>query len=290
MKQFVKRNKLMGAVASLCVVLIVLSAWSWWHYIYSNPERVFNRMLSTSLSTASVTKKTTQAGGQAGAQVTSLNINPSPILDSTTTAVGNQRELIATPDASYVRFTDIDLSKLGVVDTSQDISGVLNVWGKSISLDGMNGGTGEYNQSLFGIVPVGRLSSQDRAALLGQMQKENVYNVDYSTTKRETVNGRPVYTYTVTIKPRAFISMLKSFSSYLGMNDFEQYDPNTYPESPLIAVSMQIDVWSSQLTKITYGEDQTTEDYSAYGALTDIQEPATYISAQELQAKLQQIR
>lgn len=289
MKRFIKHNKIASSVVAVCLVVAGTSAWGWWHYVYSNPKRVFNRMLATSLSTPSVIKTTTQAAGGQSKEITSLRVNPTPILNSVTTSQGTKRELIATPVASYVRFVDIDLKELGLSNSSQDLSGVLNVWGKSAAADAAMMGVASYNQSLFGIVPVGRLSTADRTALLAQIQRDGVYTIDYSTVKRDTVAGRPTYTYSVSIKPRAFISMVKSFAADLGVHDFEQYDPSTYPESPAIIVTMHVDVWSSQLTAINYGEGQADEAYSGHGVTAPIAEPTKYISATELQTKLQQI-
>lgn len=288
MRQFIKRNKVASSIIVVCLVGAGVSVWGWWHYIYSNPQRVFNRMLSSSLSTPTVTKKTAQTTGGASTEVTSLRVNPVAILNSVTTAEGSKRELIATPRTSYIRFVDIDLQKLGL-SGSQDLSGVLNVWGKSSTADAGALGVAGYNQSLFGIVPIGRLSTANREALLSQIKHDSVYNVDYSKVKRELVQGRPTYTYTVSIKPRAFIGMVKSFSADLGLSDFEQYDPNSYPESPAIEVTMRIDVWSSQLTSIMYGQGQADETYSGHGAAVVITEPTQSIPADELQTKLQQI-
>lgn len=289
MKQFIKRNKIASGVIVVCLIGVGVSAWGWWHYIYSNPERVFNRMLTNSLSTPSVTKKVAQAGGGSAGEVTSLRVNPTAILDSVATAEGSERELIATPRTSYIRFTDIDPQKLGLSD-SQDLSGVLGVWGESSTADASAFGVAGYNQSLFGIVPVGRLTVADKKALLTQIKQDSVYNVDYSTVKRELLDGRPTYTYAVSIKPRAFISMVKSFSADLGMDDFKNYDPSSYPEDPAIEVTMRIDVWSGQLTSIAYGQGQADEVYSGHGAATVITEPAQAIPASELQTRLQQIR
>lgn len=289
MKQFIKRNKIASSVVVVCLIAVGASAWGWWHYVYSNPKRVFNRMLSASLSTPSITKTTTQTTGGQSTEMTALQVNPTAILDSVTKSEGAKRELIATPNASYIRFVDLDLQKLGLSNPSQDLSGVLNVWGKSSSADASMIGVAGYNQSLFGIVPVGRLSTANKAALLSQIQHDSVYAIDYSTVKREIVAGRPTYTYTVNIKPRAFIGMIKSFAADLGIHDFDQYNPSSYPESPTIAVSMRVDVWSSQLTAIVYGEGQANETYSGHGAAVVITEPTQSIPADELQTKLQQI-
>lgn len=295
MKQFIGRNKSVISILFVGIIIISASSWGWWHYVYSNPKRVFNRMLSQSLSTPSVTKSTIEPDStKTLRQTTQLSVNPTPAVRSVSQVKQGDSlistENIASPQADYVRYTGISTSQKGENDKPLDFSQILGVWGQSTNDDPTTEGAQLFNQTALGVVPLARLSVEDKKALLKQIAESNVYIVDYDNVTRSVVDGRPVYSYKVGLTPRAYVAMLKTFSRNLGNDELALTDPNDYPESPALNVGITIDVWSSQLRQVTYEDSPRVEDFSSHGALVNISMPTEFVSLPELQAKLQQIR
>ncbi len=284
-------KKLIAGVVVVGFVILISSAWAWWRYVYTTPQNVFERMLSTSLSTPSVAKSTVEYSDQQTLdQTTQLSVNPHPSVRTKTTAAqagsAITTESIAFPDREYFRYTSITTPEQDEPSATKQYQDALNIWGFS-SENGLSEGAQLFDQTLLGVVPIGRLNPADKQALLAQIQNESVYTIDYSTVTKETIDGRSVYTYKVGLKPRAYVNMLKSFASFIGTNELADVNVNDYPESPTLNVDISVDIMSGQLVGVTYPDSQRTERFSAHGAYNRVDEPTQYIPLAELQSKLQ---
>lgn len=294
MKQFVRRHKLSTVIVLTSGVLLIGIGWGWWHYIYSEPQRVFERMLTNSLSTPSVTKTTTDPNtSQSSVQTTQVTINPTPAVRSVNVVrqAGSEAETetIATPSDNYVRYNRIQTTQKDNDGNPLDFSSVLDVWASSTTLNSSADDGQVFSQNVLGVVPFARLSPDQRQTLLKQIKNDSVYNIDYSSVRRSIAGGRPTYSYEVGLKPRAYINMLKSFSKYLGPDELADVDISQFPDDQFVPLVISIDVWSGQLKHVAYSDEQRVETYSAQGAYNAITLPSNAISAQELQSKLQKI-
>lgn len=294
MRQVINRHRLAASVILLGVVVAGLTIWSWWHYVYSHPKRVFERMLASSLSTPSVTKQISESGdGRSVQQATQLSINPSPSVRSLNTLEQTDSkivtETIAFPTVEYVRYNSIKTEQKTVDGDAYDFASIIGVWGMSSDNSIYTGGAQLFDQTLLGVVPIASLQPADRKALLRQIEQEQVYHIDFSSVQQNTVNGRPVYTYHVSLNPRAYVNMLKTFSRLVGNDELAEVDVAEYPESPRLEVELSVDVWSGQLRTATFADSQRVEQYRAHGARHRVKEPTDAISLQELQMKLQQL-
>lgn len=283
---------------SLGIVILIISAGFWWRLVYSSPTNVFDRMLANSLSTSSVTKTTNQADdSQKLTQTTVLVAQPKQIVRSTSVLGQSDdpdtritTESIGTPKADFVRYTDIKTSQRNPDGNPFDFSSVIGVWGRTDQGDPDSSSAQLFNQTALGVVPSANLPLPLRRSLLEQIKNDGVYKIDTSSVKRQLVNGRPVYSYKVSVLPVAYVTMLKNFARSLGITRLEQVDPSQYKDSEPLKFTFDIDVWSGQLTKIAYDGSVRTEVYQAYGARTQIEAPASFIAVDELQSRLQQIR
>lgn len=293
MKQLMRSSRFIIAVIAVGCVVLAAAGWTWWRQVYTNPERVFDRMLASSLTTPSVTKKTSESSiGQSTTQTSQLTVNPSPSVR--TKAVANQGsttieyESIAFPDREFFRYTNIlTVASEGAEPTTPDqYKDVMNVWGESS--EATSGSEAQmFDQTMLGVVPMASLRPADRQRLLAQIQDEKVYTVSYDSVKRERVGGRLVYTYDVDITPRAYVNMLKTFAEMVGSNQLADVDISPYPDTPSLKVAMRIDVLSGNLTDIAFSEDTRTETYSAHGGYQLVGEPKDSIPLLQLQSMLQ---
>lgn len=290
----IKSKYTLVTVLVLVAVVILGSAGAAWKYHkISQPTVVFDRMLETMLTTSSVTKRISQEeGGQKLDQIVQLTTSPQGqvhsqnILDQGAATITT--ESIGTPNKDYIRYKAIATDQKNAAGKAFDFTNVLSFWGQS-------GGDQEssaqlYNQTLLGAVPVARLQPDARQKLINQIRNDGVYNVDYANVKRSKTNGRPTHSYQVTVKPVPYINMLKTFVSLIGSDQLQDVDANLYTDTEELVFSFDIDVWSGQLTKVSYVGTSRVETYSAYGAFVLVEEPAEAIGLDELQSRLESIQ
>lgn len=280
------------------IILLLVSFFVWWKFIFTSPASVFDRMLSNSLSSPAVTKQMHQEEeGQNLHQVTDLQTSPHARTHSISylsQASGTNQTLITTENigtlgVDYVRYKDIKTSQTSPDGKPFDFSSVLNIWGKTPE-NSLESNAQQFNQTLLGVVPIANVPQPKRGQLLNQIRGLGVYEINNNTVKRQYKNGRLIYTYDVKIAPSAYVSMLKAFSRSLGITILERVDPNQYMDSPPLKLSFEIDVLSGQLKKIIHSDTGRTEEYSAFGVRQIIGTPKTAIDVNELQTRLQQLR
>ncbi|MES2971555.1 MAG: hypothetical protein V4702_04495 [Patescibacteria group bacterium] len=280
------------------IVILIFSSLSYWHIVYNSPGKVFSRMLKTSLSTVSVTKVISQADeSQNLRQAVVLRSQPKPLIRSISVlaqgANGDTKvttESISTPLIDFVRYNDIQTNQKNEAGSAFDFKDVVGVWGKTDDSDTSGNGAQLFNQTLLGVVPFANINKAQRDQLLNQINKNGVYEIDTSKVKRQYVNARPIYTYEVTVRPVAYVTMLKAFAQANGLTQLDQVNPDQYTESSPLTFTFEVDILSSQLTKIIYSQGQRTETYGSYGARVAINPPESSIPVGELQTRLQKIR
>lgn len=279
----------------LAVIILLASGIAWCNNYRSNPKVVFNRMLLNSMSSSSVTKNVTQdQTGQKLNQTDQITNSPKAqvhqinIIDQAGQATITT-ETIANQQTDYVRYTEIKTSQKNKDGKEFDFSDIIGKWGKSGAESEISEGAQTFGQSIYGIVPIARLSTDSRRELISIINSNKVYDVDYSKVFKTTINNRPTYTYEVKVNPKAYIDMLKLFSNKLGSNKLDNVDSSRYKSAEPVAFTFVVDVWTGQLRNVKYVESGRVENYSAYGALSLVPEPQKYISIEELQNKLQKI-
>jgi hypothetical protein len=280
------------------IVLLILVLWAQWHFIRSNPERTFFGAIENSLKASSVSKQVTQkAPGQELEQNVELNLSPEHTARAKATISEQgenntvvQTETIGTPKEDYVRYTAIETDQKSASGNVLDFSKLVNLWGKSQSPDGKQT-TGElYGESVLGVVPFGDLSAAERKQLIEFIKSKHVFQFDEAKVKRELKDGRPVYTYTISVSPEGYVGMLKQFAKAAGLTQLEKIDPSSYRDSQPIPIKLSIDVWARQVTHISYGDGGRTEQLGSYGVNHDITLPNKTIPVQDLQQRLQTVQ
>lgn len=294
-KPKVGTNQIIRLLVLLALAIFIVSMWGAWHYVVSSPKHVFKSMLAHSLSTTGVVrhvvddsssqqtnqltylKNVGQHRAQSNSRLTQQG-NPPTVIDT---------ESIGTPTSDYARYVKIQTTQKKTDGKSIDFKDILNVWGKSPE-DSSGKTKGQlYNQSALGIVPIGNLPASARKALLKQMEQTNVYTTDYQKVEKRTVSGRPTYTYTVQLKPQAYVEMLKNFAAGIGLNQLKDIDTSTYKDVKPIEVRLTVDVLSQQLVQVVNTSSSQIETLTSFGLQKLIQIPQQSIDVEALQQKLQ---
>jgi hypothetical protein len=278
-------------------LLLIASSFAWWRLVFSDPEKVFEDMLTNSVQVTSVTRTVAQDEPQQSLQqINRLLLGSQAIVDGKT-ELSQQGFVnakvttsnIGTPYRDYVRYDSITTSQQNGDDGSLDFSECTGKWGASFG-EGQERTVGElFSENVLGIIPFGRVSSEDKPALLDQLLNGGVYEVDYLGVTKEIRDGRLQYTYPVALQPRQYVAYLVNFARAQRLTQLEGVNPADYSGAQAIRFNVTIDMWSRQAVSVSYNENPRTESYTGYGIVQPVVLPPAdeVIPVSELQSCLQ---
>ncbi len=278
------------------LAVLVGSVWAGWHFVYSNPRRVFWAAVENNLQTFSVVKTNSSNGGgeynkqqlQAFFSPKHLIMGHEAIQVSGDGGYAVVRDEMGSPNEDYVRYASIKTDQKNQDGKPVDYKNVIGAWAKSESGAASAGGQ-LYQQMALSIVPYGNLPPSQRKELLTMMEK-SVYTPDYGAVDQTIKDHRPVYTYSVKVNAEAYITMLKKYASFVGLKNLDQTDPAEFHDAAPVAFKMDVDVWTRQIHSFTYA-DGRQDRYDGYGvALPKNSLPTNTITATELQKRIQSAR
>lgn len=280
------------------VVLVVAGGFAWWLFIWQDPHRVFDDMIAGNLQTMSVTRTIT-AGNETQSidQTVRLEMGNTNAADWLVLAKQNgatvMTESIGTATTGYIRYVDIAPAKQAAGSKQPDFGSVLNIWAQADGKTDANLKT-LFAQSLFDITsaptpPIGNLPDSQRENILAFIRDQKVFTPDYNSVKSETIGGRNVYTYNVSVPLAAYARMMQAFAHDLGMSTLDTLDPEQYVNLKPITVTMSVDRASHQLVKLAYGNSGYVQTYGDWGQATPVVLPTSTITTTELQTRLQSL-
>lgn len=272
----------------------------WFHYVFNNPPKIFWDMIDANLKSYGQSQQVLQSNEDKSVsqdQTTRLQLGAQNVAQSravlhqnnnTDKKIAITTETINTPTSNYVHYADIQLGPGLVKDTKPNFEALENTWAK----DNQNAESSIFLESVFGslgTVPTYNLSAQNRRALIAYMRDKEVYQIDYTKVKTTKQGGRTINTYTVTVNPQKYISMLKLFDQLSGLNRLGGVDPAQFSGSQPIVANLSVDILSRNLVAISYADSGNVAKVSAHGAFVPVALPANTVPASELQQQLQTI-
>jgi hypothetical protein len=284
------------------VVLLLISSFVWWTQVYQNPYNVYWDMLASNLATASETKHLVEnTNGTHLNQYIAQQFGPNTMAygqtnlsDANSTV---KTESIGTLSTDYIRYTHIQTKQKSKNGKSLSFSNVLGKWAKSpatnVAVSSSNSATPFFTQTVLGLgggnlMPIANLTQEKRQNLMTQLHQNDVFDTSFSNVKKQTVNGRAVYIYTVSVEPVAYVALEKAFAADLGLHTLDNIDPNNYHGQQPIQVDVIVDVRSHHLTEINFNSLQHQEFYSSFGVPIQVATPQASLSSQDLQKLISQ--
>ena len=283
------------SVAGITMFVLAGACFVWWAVVWQSPQHAFEDMLANNLTTTSVTRSATAgAGSQNIEQIARLEMGTMNAADWIVTAkqAGStvMTENIGTPTGGYIRYIRITSAQKTKNGKAFDFSPAVGVWGKS---DGVTDTALNdlFSQTLLDISsvpapPIGNLPSSQQENILAYMRTEQIFVPDYAKVKRETINGRGVYTFPVAVKLGAYVRMMQAFAHDLGLTDLDTIDPSQYSTVPPLDITMSVDRASHELARITYPTNGFSQTYAEWGLITQTVIPSKTITTTELQQRI----
>lgn len=288
---FFKTNwRILFAVSVLAIILAVFLSW----HTYTSPQTAWHDMLVNNLSARSVTKnQVVSSDGESQIQNATIQFGPQYTARSLVTVQNGAgsvtTETLATPTDAYLRYANItDKTK------KHDYDSLVNIWAKA-----GNDSTGDnlrqvFNNSILDISiapvpPVGYVEPGKRAELLQYLASEAVFSPDYKQVKTEVINGRKVYTYTVTVKLAPYLRAMQEFAHVYGLKDLDSVNPNEY-QSATLKLNISVDKLSHQMARVTSTTLGLNETYTDFGRIQAMTLPTKTVSVGDLQNRFQAIK
>ncbi len=279
-------------------LVLALGIFLWWQFVFSSAERTFWGMVNNNLQTRGITRYIKQEADdgkleqtmqlELGAQnlVKGETVIEQQDMDGKMTRV--VAESLATTDVNYSRYTDVSTGQKSSKGKTLDFGPLLGVWGKE-EVSSQSQTQGGFSEVAFSAIPFAYLDANSREAIIGFMRESNTYDINFADAKKEELNGRQVYRYKITVNPVAYVSSIKKIDKAMGLNELGEVDANAYAASPQIQMEVVVDIISRQLVEVIYGEGQRSEYYSGYGVHTGAEIPASTVSRQELELRLNEL-
>lgn len=284
-----KKMTLLVAVAG--IVVLLTGVWLWYQFVYSSAERTFWAMMDANLQTRGVTRHINQQSqDNSFDQRLQLELGANNVARSVTTleqtanGASNRvvSEMIGTPNATYARYTDI------TTPSQADFGQLLNVWGKEEAA-ATSQSQSLFSEAVFGVVPFSRLNSGQRAQVMDFVRDNNVYEVDFASAQKTSVDGKRAYVYKVSVNTVAYIKLLQLIDGMMGLKQLELIDANAYANSPVIPMELSVGIDSRQLLRARYEAVQREEHFSGYGVQPQLAEPGESIDRAKLEQQLQDV-
>jgi hypothetical protein len=286
--QFI-RTKFLVWLLVFMLIWFVGSSVLWWKIVYTSPENVFRDMLAKNFSTQGYSRFSSNTNEQVEqSQTAQIQFGQQNVAQTHVAVINGKNtqkaEVISTPSEDYLKYTQISNPQ-----TSNE-SKAVGVWARNDQSGNMSQ---SFNQlTLFSTYfPMGIVKSEDRSALLDFITENTVYNATYKDVVRETINGRGVYTYKVSVQLQSYVDMLKMFATATGQGDrLAGYSPTDFQDAPPVPLEVSVDIISHRLVRVIYSEnDNTVEAYGGYGITNmPVELPNKYLSPTELQELLRQ--
>jgi hypothetical protein len=274
------------------VVWLLAALYAWFHVVYQSPERVFQGMLRNNFSTQGYVREAVSTQGNVTSdEATQLLLGKEPMVLSATTLKQGGDEVntstITTSQKNYVRYTKIKTERKDKDGRPLAFDKVIGVWAVG---DSQGTGTSQaVSQLMLGLIPIGNVSAKDKQDLLDKIAKTKAISTDYKNVKKETKDGRSVYTYSVKIKPVPYLQMLKQFGNAAGLGDqVKQLNPDDYKDTPEVTVEVKVDARSRHLVSTNNVGQQgaASELYSGFGIRKGVTLPERTITTDQLQQRL----
>ncbi|HSX00524.1 MAG TPA: hypothetical protein VLH38_05820 [Patescibacteria group bacterium] len=278
------------------LLLLAVGGWIWWSTVSIQPERVFWDTVEQSLSTSAVTIQAEQSNNgsslnqtvQYSLGATNMSHSLTSLRQNGTTVVD---ELVGTPSADYTRYINVQTNQKNKSGKPLNFNGIIGVWAKS---DGKSAVPQLFGQAVLGTglpiggvaIPIANLESVQRAKLIKEIRDDSVYQVKYSTVKKQRINGRLQYVYAVDVQPVSYAALMQRFAQLMGIHALDQLDPASFKGQEASHLQLTIDVRSRHVVSAGVSAVKAAQTYSAYDVPVTITVPTRTITVQALQQRL----
>jgi hypothetical protein len=295
------------------VLLLLVALFVWYRSYYTRPSVVLWDAIGRAMNTPGVVKRVVRQSedgstdvmsiarfeGEQGIQIRTSLSQKAPDENGTIIDVAAIAESLGSNDGDFQRY--IEVPSTGIPEQQKLIfEQIVGKWVKT-----GEGGTGKPGQlfvdNLLGTIPFGNLLPSQRDTMIsfarnGEETMNPIFSaIDYGSVKRESKNGRPVYTYTVAVQADSYTKWYQQYFAFMGYPQFadRQYSgavQNALGIADDTRFIIEIDVLSRQIRSIaradTEGQElagSPKETIYSYGIAPEFRAPGDSLTTEQFQ-------
>jgi len=264
-----ERKRWVLRIVILIIIIAGVLVWLWWVKVYESPTNVFWGMVKNNLNVSSVSENVTEYNsGSTLNKTLQLELGGTNVAHSITTYTQSagivKTEELSTPDAYYVRYSGISSTQKGKNGKPLNFSSLINKWGISSqptkNLANLNY---PFDLAIMNIFPIANMTPDQTNALVKYIKNSGVYKFTPSAVKKELLNRRKVYVYSVQLAEAPYILLAEKFYTELGLPT-EKLDINDYTNLSPANFQVTVDASSHELTELVDATGQNKMIYSGY--------------------------
>lgn len=303
-----------GLILLASFVLFLGALFVWYRSYYTRPSVVLWGAIDRALNTPGVVKRVVRQNADGSTDVMSLaryegdqgiQIRTALAQKTPSENGGEPVEARATAESlginggDFQRYTETPTS--GVPEQQKIIfDQIVGKWVKT-----GEGGTGKPGQlfidNMLGTIPFGNLTPSQRSEMVefgrtGNNTLSPIFaSIDYNAVKKSSKNGRPIYTYELTVRADSYAKWYQQYFAFMGFPQFADQQYTSAVQNALgvtedTKLILEIDVLSRQIRTINRsGGDaevaggSPVETIYSYGIAPEFREPADSLSTEQFQ-------
>jgi len=286
--------KITRYIVAFGVIVALVTSYFWYGQVYMTPERRFWIALNNSMATPSVVRTLKQGGsGNQVIQDYRFNFAPQRAVQnkvvytekSATTDTSVTTEGVIYPSDQFLRYTQFTNSRSDGQDNA-NIDEILGQWAYDDTVSAEDAKL-NYLSEQVSLVIFGNYGANYRNSVINDMKNNQVYGDGLSLALEDSIDGNPVYVYTISVKLKEYARLLNSAFVEAGYGEFAPLNPDNYTEDATVNGTVAISKKNNSVVGVNFGGRE--EYYGNYGVTQEVEKPQADITIQELQTQVQEL-
>ena len=143
-----------------------------------------------------------------------------------------------------------------------------------------------YVSELVTLAVFGNFGPEFRSDVISQLRQNNVYQLNIDGISEDTIDGKKVLIYPVSVGLKSFTTALQKAFTQAGYGEFPPLDPANYTEDSRVNATFAVDPKNNSIAGIQFGS--RAEQYSGYGIFINVTKPNVDFENGQLEEFVQQ--
>lgn len=289
-------KKLIKYMVIFALIFGLVGSYLWYSRMYMTNERRFWNAINNSMATQSVTRSLTSGGtGNTVIQNQQFHFAPQMVSRSHVSFIQKSAVVDTAVETEGISFVDHQFSRYNTFRTNQqredgtspNLNPILGKWeGNQVPEDQLEDARLNYVSELVTLAVFGNFGSEFRSDTIEKLKQNNVYEINTDRISEDTIDGKKVLVYPVTVRLKGFTEVLQNAFIQAGFGEFPPLNPANYEEDSRVNATFVVDVSNNSITGIEFGS--RAEKYSGYGIFINVTKPYADFEAGKLEEFVQQ--
>ena len=288
-------KKLIKYMIILALIISIVGSYLWYGNMYMTNERRFWTAINNSMATQSVTRTLT-SGGTGNTVIQNQQFFFAPqmvsrshvrfIQKSSTVDTSVETEGISFVDHQFSRYNSFRTNQQREDGTTPNLDSILGKWeGNKVPEDQLDDARLNYVSELVTLAVFGNFGAKFRSETIELLKQNNVYEINEEAVSEDTVDGKKVLIYPISVSLKGFTEVLQNAFTEAGYGKFPPLDPANYDEDSRVSATFAVDPKNNSISGIQFGS--RSEKYRGYGIYINVAKPNTDFESGQLEEFVQ---